>query len=151
MKNRRIALYASIIVAVLIMVATSVINTHRFDMRFNVDSAQPEIMVDKVQLTGLIIKFPLDLYFIKGNFTMGETDYKLANYYKSGFNPIAKVGLYDLKLVNGKNEAFMDGIIRCNGDIIQGNLIDITITLNFMDKTTGNSYSQSLNASHIQD
>jgi len=151
MKNLRIALYASIIVAVLIMVATSVINTHRFDMRFNVDSAQPEIMVDKVQLTGLIIKFPLDLYFIKGNLTMDETDYKLANYYKSGFNPIAKVGLYDLKLVNGKNEAFMDGLIRCNGDIIQGNLIDITITLNFMDKTTGNSYSQSLNASHIQD
>lgn len=151
MKNRRIALYASIIVAVLIMVATSFINTHRFDMRFNVDSAQPEIMVDKVQLTGLIIKFPLDLYFIKGNLTMDETDYKLANYYKSGFNPIAKVGLYDLKLVNGKNEAFMDGLIRCNGDIIQGNLIDITITLNFMDKTTGNSYSQSLNASPIQD
>lgn len=151
MKNRRIALYVSIIVAVLIMVATSVINTHRFDMRFNVDSAQPEIMVDKVQLTGLIIKFPLDLYFIKGKLTIDETDYKLANYYKSGFNPVAKVGLYDLKLVDGKNEAFMDGLIRCNGDIIQGNLIDITITLNFMDKTTGNSYSQSLNASPIQD
>jgi hypothetical protein len=152
MKNKRlIALYSSIVIIIAITLVNSIINTKSFDLKLPVSSAQPEIQIDNVLLEGKLIKFPLNLYYIKGYLTIGDNTYKLTNYRKSGFNPTSKVNTYQLELIHKGNEDYVNGDIFFNGDIIQGNLINININMNFMDMATGYSYSQVINTSPIQD
>lgn len=150
-RKRLIALYTSIVIFIILIVIYSANNSKRFDLKFPVNKEHSDVQVDNVLLSGTLIRFPFNLYYINGWLTIGENPYGLANYRSSGFNPTSKVNTYEIHLIDNASEGYIDGEIFLNGDIIQGDLININISINFMDETTGYSYSQTINTSRIQD
>lgn len=140
-----IALYMSIITIIVIVIIYSAVNTRRFDLMFPVDREMSDIQIDNVLLTGTLTRFPLNLYYIKGYLKIGDNTYELINYRRSGYNPTAKVNTYRLGLIDNGSEGYFHGGIFLNGDIIHGNLIDISISIDIMDKTSGYSQGQVIN------
>ena len=152
MKSKKItALYMSIVIIIVIAVVNSAINAKRFDLTFPVYKEQSDIQIDNVLLTGTLIRFPLNLYYINGYLTVGDNTYELANYRSLGFNPISKVNIYELELIDNGSNGYIHGRIFLNGDIIQENLININISIDFVDETTGHPHSQVINTSSKQD
>lgn len=150
-RKRLIALYICIAIIIAIAIVYSAVNTKRFDLKFAVNREQSEVQIDNVVLTGTLIRFPLNLYYIKGYLTIGENKYELADYRRSGFNPISKVNTYRLGLIDNESEGYFHGEIFLNGDIIKGNLTNINITIDIVDKTNGYPHSQVINTAPIQD
>jgi hypothetical protein len=147
---RHNAIYIVIVIIIAISIIYCAINAKRFDLEFPVDREQSEVQIDNVVLTGTLIRFPLNLYYIKGYLTIGDNTYKLANYKRVGFNEVLKINMYTLEFIDNRNSFFHGGMFL-NGDIIQGNLTNINISIDIMDKTNGYSHSQVINISPIQD
>jgi len=152
MKRKRInVLYIIIVMIIFLTVVYSVNNTKRFDLKFPVYKENSDVQIDNVILSGTLIRFSQNLYYINGYLTIRDNTYELGNYRSSSFNPTSKVNTYKLDLIDTGNEGYIHGEILLNGDIIQGDLINITISMDFMDETTGFSYSQVINTLPIQD
>jgi hypothetical protein len=150
-RKRLIALYMTIVLIIAIVIVYGANNTKKFDLTFPVDREQSDIQIDKVFLRGTLIRFPLNLYYIKGYLTIGDDNYKLANYRRSGFNPILKINTYRLGLIDKESDGYFNGVVFLNGDIIKGNLININVSIDIVDKNNGYPHSQVINTSRIQD
>jgi hypothetical protein len=145
------ALYLSIIIIIVIVIVYSAVNTKSFDLKFLVDKEMSDIHVENVLLTGTLIKFPLNLYYIKGYLVIGDNTYELANFKRGGFNEQLKLNTYRLEFIDNVNEDYFNGSIFLIGDIIQRNVRDISISIDITDKNTGNTHGQVINTLTIQD
>ena len=126
----------------LISIVYSAINTKTFLYQLSVDKERSDINVSNVQLRGTVIRFPLEIYFIKGSLVIDDKTYKLTNYKKTGFNEIKKTGIYKLEFIDRDNLDFFYGSANLSGDIIHDDLKDMDIHLNITDKNNGSSHTQ---------
>ena len=126
----------------LISIVYSAINTKTFLYQLSVDKERSDINVSNVQLRGTVIRFPLEIYFIKGSLVIDDKTYKLTNYKRTGFNDIKKTEIYKLEFIDRDNLGFFYGAANLSGNIIHDDLKDMDIHLNITNKNSGSSHTQ---------
>ena len=131
-----------IMLFILILIVYSAINTKTFETELLVDKELSDINISNVILKGTVIRFLLEIHYIKGSLVIDHKTYKLTNYRKTGFNDIKKIGIYKLEFIDKDNLDFFYGNAYLNGDIIYDDLEEMDIHLNIMDKNNGFSYTQ---------
>ena len=131
-----------LLIFLLISIVYSAINTNTYLYQLSVDKERSDINVSTVILKGTVIRFPLEIHYIKGSLVIDDKTYKLTNYKKTSFNEIKKTGIYKLEFIDRDNLDFFYGSANLLGDIIHDDLKDMDIHLNITDKNSGSSHTQ---------
>jgi hypothetical protein len=131
-----------IMLFILILIVYSAINTKSFETQLFADKESSDMNISNVTLKGTVIKFPLEIHYIKGSLVIDDKTYKLTNYRKTGFNDIKKTGIYKLQFIDRDNLDFFYGTANLFGDIIYDDLEHMDIHLNITDKNNGSSHTQ---------
>lgn len=151
MKRIRINIvYIIVITIILAIIVYSTFNTINFDLEFFVEEQSSDVRVDNVFLTGKLVRFPLNIHYIRGALIIGDDTYQLTNYKRVGFNETTKRNRYQVKFIDKESEDSFYGVVTLQGDIIRGDVIDIGIIMSITDKT-GFTHSKIINTKLIQD
>lgn len=126
---------------VLVWIRFNIIET-KFDFKFEVDPIDSTLDVDEVIFNGTLIKFPFNVYYVKGNLIIDDKKYNV-NIYKRESNPY--LDAYRINLVDEKNNGFFNGYARLIGDITQNSLQSMYISIDITDKNTGFTKGEHIN------
>lgn len=126
---------------VFVWIKFNIIET-KFDFKFEVDPIDSTLDVDEVIFNGTLIKFPFNVYYLKGKLTIDDKKYNV-NKYKRESNPY--IDAYRINLVDEMNNEFFNGYARLIGDITQNSLQSMYISIDITDKNTGFTKGEHIN------
>lgn len=152
MKNKFVKKYLVILIVFLAVVAViySIINTKTFDLNFAVDNQTSDVDIENVFLRGTMIKFPFNIYYIKGTLDTEDNIYTLTNYKRIGTNETVKKNIYRLKFIDNDNSSFFWGEAKLIGDIINDKPLSLHIEMTKTDEKTGYTNGKNINC-HLVD
>jgi len=143
MKKRQLFTMISIVGIIAIIVSMFMtIDIKKFQFQFEVDKSNSSVDVEKVTFKGKLIKFPFNIYYIKGTLSIGDKVY-IVEKYKRKSNPY--IEMYDMNLVDKENSDFFNGKVHVVGDIIHNNVKSMYISIDITNENTGFTRGEFIN------
>lgn len=139
----KVVILVIILITVYILITT--IETIDFDLQFDIVKNESTIDLEKVIFKGKLVKFPVDIYYIRGNLIIDKEIYIVNSYKRESDQVSLSNDTFIINLLYRDKQEFISGYARLLGDITNDSVQSMYISIDIMHMETGFSYSEYIN------